>query len=141
MTYADKLARLTAELAATRAEGQASASFGLAKSTSNLFRDRAARRGHAIDLARFNEVIDVDPAAGTVRAEGMTRYVDLVDATLAQGTMPAVVPQLKSITLGGAVAGVGIEATGTVLRGSIAFRLHRVRAPYPNCRNASLAVL
>ena len=25
--------------------------------------------------------------------------------------MPAVVPQLKSITLGGAVAGVGIEAT------------------------------
>ncbi len=41
----------------------------------------------------------------------MTRYVDLVDATLAHGTMPAVVPQLKSITLGGAVAGVGIEAT------------------------------
>jgi FAD/FMN-containing dehydrogenase len=41
----------------------------------------------------------------------MTTYVDLADATLARGTMPAVVPQLKSITLGGAVAGVGIEAS------------------------------
>jgi FAD/FMN-containing dehydrogenase len=41
----------------------------------------------------------------------MTTFVDLADATLREGTMPAVVPQLKSITLGGAVAGVGIEAT------------------------------
>ena len=53
----------------------------------------------------------VDEAAGIVEAEGMTTYADLVDATLAHGLMPAVVPQLKSITLGGAVAGVGIEAT------------------------------
>ena len=41
----------------------------------------------------------------------MTSYADLVDATLARGVMPCVVPQLKSITLGGALAGVGIEAT------------------------------
>jgi FAD/FMN-containing dehydrogenase len=41
----------------------------------------------------------------------MVRYVDLADATLAKGVMPAVVPELKSITLGGAHAGVGIEAT------------------------------
>ena len=41
----------------------------------------------------------------------MTTFVDLADATLAAGTMPRVVPQLKSITLGGAVAGVGIEAS------------------------------
>ena len=41
----------------------------------------------------------------------MIPYAALADATLAQGAMPAVVPQLKSITLGGAVAGVGIEAS------------------------------
>jgi len=46
-----------------------------------------------------------------VDAEGMTSYEDLVEATLRHGSMPAVVPQLKTITLGGAVAGVGIEAT------------------------------
>ena len=41
----------------------------------------------------------------------MISYEALVDACLAQGVMPAVVPQLKTITLGGAVAGVGIESS------------------------------
>ena len=41
----------------------------------------------------------------------MITYADLVDATLDHGYMPMVVPQLKSITIGGAVAGVGIEST------------------------------
>ena len=41
----------------------------------------------------------------------MTPYEKMVDAMLAYGVMPAVVPQLKSITIGGAAAGVGIEAT------------------------------
>jgi FAD/FMN-containing dehydrogenase len=41
----------------------------------------------------------------------MTTYEDLVDATLRHGMMPLVVPQLKTITLGGALAGVGIESS------------------------------
>jgi FAD/FMN-containing dehydrogenase len=41
----------------------------------------------------------------------MTTYEHLVDATLAHGLMPFVVPQLKTITLGGAVTGLGIEAS------------------------------
>jgi FAD/FMN-containing dehydrogenase len=41
----------------------------------------------------------------------MISYEELVRACLAQGVMPAVVPQLKTITLGGAVAGVGIESS------------------------------
>jgi len=41
----------------------------------------------------------------------MIPYEALVGACLAQGVMPAVVPQLKTITLGGAVAGVGIESS------------------------------
>ncbi|HYR00431.1 MAG TPA: FAD-binding protein, partial [Casimicrobiaceae bacterium] len=92
------------------ASGQPPA-IGLAKSTSNLFRDRARRPRPAVDLAGFDQVVRVDPAARTVEAEGMIPYVALADATLAQGFVPAVVPQLKSITLGGAVAGVGIEAS------------------------------
>ena len=38
----------------------------------------------------------------------MTTYEDLADATLGHGLMPKVVPQLKTITLGGAVTGLGI---------------------------------
>ena len=59
----------------------------------------------------FNEVLRVDPAAGWVDTEGMITYEDLTSACLAHGVMPAVVPQLKTITLGGAVAGVGIESS------------------------------
>ena len=104
-TYAERKSELLATL------GAGAASFGLAKDTSNLFRDRAPRARPKIDLKGFNHVIAVDANTGLVEAEGMVRYVDLADATLGQGVMPAVVPQLKSITLGGAVAGVGIEAT------------------------------
>ena len=48
---------------------------------------------------------------GWADVEGMTTYEDFVDETLKHGLMPAVVPQLKTITIGGAVAGMGIEAT------------------------------
>ena len=83
----------------------------LGKTTSNLFRDRPPLRGRRLDVHDFDHVLAVDSAAGWVDAEGMVPYEALTDACLAQGVMPAVVPQLKSITLGGAVAGVGIEAT------------------------------
>ncbi len=107
ITYAEKKARLSAELAAAGGTGAA----GLRKQTSNLFRDREPRQRPKIDLSHFDQVIRIDTAAGVVEAEGMIPYVALADATLAHGAMPAVVPQLKSITLGGAVAGVGIEAS------------------------------
>jgi FAD/FMN-containing dehydrogenase len=103
------MARLATALAEQDAGG--APSFGLAKRTSNLFRDRVPKPRPRIDLSGFDAVVRVDPAAGLVEAEGMTTFEALADATLAHGTMPAVVPQLKSITLGGAVAGVGIEAT------------------------------
>ena len=106
--YTDKIAHLQAELSTRRGRG---AQFGLAKSTSNLFRDRARQPRPRIDLKHFNRVVHVDREAGTAEAEGMTTFADLVAATLAADAMPRVVPQLKSITVGGAVAGVGIEAT------------------------------
>lgn len=108
-SYMEKIARLQAEIAA--APAGSSARVGLAKSTSNLFRDRARRAKPRIDLKHFNRVVAFDPAAQTVETEGMTTYAELAAATLAHGAMPAVVPQLRSITVGGAMAGVGIEAT------------------------------
>ncbi len=83
----------------------------LGKETSNLFRDRAGPARRRLDVREFREVLRVDPAAGVIEAEGMASYETLVAACLPQGVMPAVVPQLKTITLGGAVAGVGIEAS------------------------------
>ncbi|CAL9335403.1 hypothetical protein SUDANB95_00156 [Actinosynnema sp. ALI-1.44] len=88
----------------------AGAPVRLAKPTSNLFRFRADLPG-GLDVARFNRVLSVDPDALTAQVQGMTTYEDLVDATLPHGLMPLVVPQLKTITLGGAVAGLGIESS------------------------------
>jgi FAD/FMN-containing dehydrogenase len=85
--------------------------LGLAKRTSNQFRDRREAPKRRLDLSGFQHVLEVDADAGWVDVEGSTTYEQLVDATLPFGVMPAVVPQLKTITVGGAAAGVGIEAT------------------------------
>lgn len=87
------------------------APLGLSKRSSNLFRDRTEAPKRRLDLRGFNHVIEVDTERQWVDVEGSTSYEELVDATLPCGVMPAVVPQLKTITVGGAVAGVGIEAT------------------------------
>jgi FAD/FMN-containing dehydrogenase len=92
----------------------------LAKPTSNLFRFRDTGKDTAsagqgsrreLDVSAFSRVLHVDSTARTAVVGGMTTYEDLVDATLPHGLMPLVVPQLKTITLGGAVTGLGIEST------------------------------
>jgi FAD/FMN-containing dehydrogenase len=84
--------------------------FHLRKRTSNLFRFDGSARA-TLDVSGISGVLGVDPVARTAEVQGMTTYEDVVDATLAHGLMPLVVPQLKTITLGGAVSGLGIEST------------------------------
>ena len=83
----------------------------LAKTTSNLFRFRADVADSQLDVSQFSRVVCVDPERRTAVVGGMTTYEDLVAATLRHGLMPLVVPQLKTITLGGAVSGLGVEST------------------------------
>ncbi len=86
------------------------ATVRLAKPTSNLFRARAKNSAKGLDTSGLTDVIAVDPDAGTADVAGMCTYEDLVAATLPHGLSPLVVPQLKTITLGGAVTGLGIES-------------------------------
>jgi FAD/FMN-containing dehydrogenase len=88
----------------------ATATVRLAKPTSNLFRARAKRDGPGLDTSGLTNVISVDPDARTADVAGMCTYQDLVAGTLPYGLSPLVVPQLKTITLGGAVTGLGIES-------------------------------
>lgn len=82
----------------------------LAKATSNLFRARSASAVTGLDVTSFARVFHVDSVARTAEVGGMTTYEDLVAATLPYGLMPLCVPQLRTITLGGAVTGLGIES-------------------------------
>ena len=89
----------------------AGAPVRLAKRTTNLFRARSATGAPGLDVSGLTGVIEVDPVARTAEVQGMCTYEDLVAATLPHGLIPLVVPQLRTITLGGAVTGLGIEAT------------------------------
>ena len=103
--------RAVAALQASYAAVPAGHPVRLAKKTSNLFRPRAERGPSGLDVSGLTGVLRVDPAARTADVQGMCTYERLVQATLAHGLMPLVVPQLRTITLGGAVTGLGIEST------------------------------
>jgi FAD/FMN-containing dehydrogenase len=83
----------------------------LEKKTSNLFRTRQEAAAKTLDVRRLHRVIEIDPAGRTAEVEGMTTFEDFADATLLEGLRPPVVPELKTITVGGAVSGIGIEAS------------------------------
>lgn len=104
--YEHKKQRLIEQLRSHEGDG-----IGLQKTTSNLFRDRNRINQHKLDVSSFNETLTVNQDECWAEIEGMATYEDIVDAILPHGVMPAVVPELKSITLGGAVTGVGIESS------------------------------
>lgn len=83
----------------------------LKKNISHIFHDRYRPPSTRLDVHAFNDILEVDTASETVDVEGMTPYVKLADATFAHGVLPAVIPQLKWITIGGACSGLGIEAS------------------------------
>ncbi|HLI02327.1 MAG TPA: FAD-binding oxidoreductase [Acidimicrobiales bacterium] len=106
-SYDEAVGRLTDEYRSLPPD----APVRLAKRTSNLFRPRAASSRPGLDVSAFESVIEVDRAARTADVGGMTTYEDLVATTLPYGLMPKVVPELRTITLGGAITGLGIESS------------------------------
>src|SRR5689334_17038817 len=68
------------------------------------------RHDDKIDISDLNTIIHVDPVHRICVAEAGVTFVDLVAATLRHGLVPIVVPELKTITIGGAVSGCSIES-------------------------------
>jgi FAD/FMN-containing dehydrogenase len=109
----DALVRQLAEINAVRDGTGNGVGDGvrLEKTHSNLFRTRQPTGVRKLDVRSLDQVISVDRAGGTAVVEGMTTYEDLADETLRFGLLPTVVPELATITIGGAVSGGGIEAS------------------------------
>jgi len=105
--YAAVLAALTASYRAI----PRGARVRLAKRTSNLFRTRQQNTSPGLDVSGLAGVLSIDVDALTADVGGMCTYEHLVTATLPFGLAPLVVPQLKTITVGGAATGGGIEST------------------------------
>ncbi len=83
------------------------------KSISNLFgyedssKDSGKRK---IDLSRFNKPLYINTKAKTLEVQGLTTMNDIVDFCLPHGLLPLITPELKHITIGGAIVGIGIES-------------------------------
>src|SRR3989338_5049336 len=63
-----------------------------------------------IDISDLNEIILIDREKQICIAEPGVTFVDLVKATLKYSLVPIVVPELKTITIGGAEAGNSINS-------------------------------
>src|SRR5215217_8075499 len=104
-------AKCAALAAQVKAAGLSGGSIRLRKPTSNLFRQRQKSATTFVDVRQLNQVLSVDPERRVAHVEGMATYESIVRETLKHGLVPAVVPQLKTITAGGAVSGLGIESS------------------------------
>ncbi len=110
--YDAKKRALSEQLRASRKDAVAGSTLRLSgKRSSNLFRPRTRDTSTTINVRDFNHVISIDTDNLTADVEGMTTYEDFVNATLEHNLLPTVVPELKSITVGGAVTGIGIESS------------------------------
>ena len=69
------------------------------------------RLDEKIDVGALDRILHIDVDRRICVAESGVTFVDLVEATLRHGLVPIVVPELETITLGGAVSGCSIEST------------------------------
>lgn len=104
--YKQKEAGAISQFATLLAQGQG---IALKKNVKHIFKDRDKKPN--LDLRHFNQVISIDTDACIAIVEGMTSFYDLVEATLAHDLMPQAVPELRSITVGGAIAGLGGQSS------------------------------
>jgi FAD/FMN-containing dehydrogenase len=82
---------------------------------SNTFRPQQIQARAAasarLDLSKFVHVLEVNTAEMWCDIEASATFETYVDGTLSYGVAPLVVPELRTITVGGAIVGIGIESS------------------------------
>lgn len=83
--------------------------------TSNTFRPhQIANREQSqnrLDLSGFVHVLEVNVGELWCDIEASATFETFVSETLAVGVVPLVVPELRTITVGGAIVGIGVESS------------------------------
>lgn len=74
----------------------------------NPFEKRTS--ANIVDVRDLNEILKIDTEKKICIAEPGVTFVDLVHETLKFGLVPYTVPELKTITIGGAVSGCSVES-------------------------------
>lgn len=103
-------------LAAASAEAKKPGPLRMFKATaSNTFRPQQiqtrVQANARLDLSGFVHVLEVNTAELWCDIEASATFETFVDALLPLGVAPLVVPELRTITVGGAIVGIGIESS------------------------------
>lgn len=80
------------------------------KPTTFLYRPRQLSSCR-LDLRGLNKVISIDTNTGIAHVQGLTTFYDLFEETIKKSYRPKVVPELRGITLGGAISGLAVESS------------------------------
>jgi hypothetical protein len=68
------------------------------------------RYDNKVDISDLNDILRIDPDRRVCEAEPGVTFEELVRATTPYGLTPIIVPEFRTITIGGAVAGCSIES-------------------------------
>ncbi len=108
MTHDEKVERIIEQLRSRSGETIAFSKRSVRHVVPNSNDPRLKK--HKIDMKALNEILAIDREARTCTAESEVTFSDLVQATLPLGLIPMTVPELKTITIGGAVSGCSVES-------------------------------
>lgn len=81
------------------------------KDIGTLFRKNEKKNAARFSLDNLNGIIKIDVKNKTVDVGSKTRYYDVLNETLKYNLMPKIIPELSSITVGGAITGISIESS------------------------------
>jgi FAD/FMN-containing dehydrogenase len=110
MSHQERVQRIATELREWAARGE---SIDFTKGgVSHVVPDPHApvRKRPKLDIGALKNILSLDVSGKTCVAEPGVTFTDLVRTTLAHGLVPYTVPELKTITIGGAVAGCSVES-------------------------------
>lgn len=85
--------------------------FKIYHGATNSTRRTVVDRSTIIDTSSLNHIFDVNTHSRTAVMEPNVSMETIVQATLSQGLLPAVVPEFPGITIGGAIAGIAGESS------------------------------
>ncbi len=107
--HEDKVDRIASQLRSLR--GGAPVSLRKRTPSHEVPKARDLRvRDRKVDVGDLTQILRIDPVARVCVAESGVPFDALVEATARHGLAPAIVPELETITVGGAVSGCSIES-------------------------------
>ena len=109
VSHTEKVNKIAGQLQ----ERKSSAPLSLKKKTVSHEVPKPKDKRHSdekVDISDLDEIIFIDPENRVCIAEPAVTFEKLVDATLKYKLVPLVVPEFRTITIGGAVAGCSIES-------------------------------